>query len=56
MSTRVNAARMRRRYAARLEQVRQEVLAEWDEDVVPPGWRQGFCEGLRVAQVVITKG
>lgn len=57
MAVRVNAYRMARRYVSRLERERQEWLEVPDEELgMEPGWRQGFCEGLRAAQVLIRKG
>lgn len=55
--TRVNARRMLRRYTHRLELERQALLSTSDEELgMDSGWKQGFCEGLRVAQVLIRKG
>jgi len=57
MTVRVNAYRMARRYVSWLERERQEWLEVPDEELgMEPGWRQGFCEGLRAAQVLIRKG
>jgi hypothetical protein len=53
MPSRVNGTRLRRRYTARLERVRQEWLTD---EGIPEGYRDGFCAGLQFAQTLIRKG
>lgn len=53
MGTRVNGNRLRRRYTLRLERARREWQAD---EVMPTGYRDGFCAGLEFAQAVIRKG
>jgi hypothetical protein len=57
MSRRVRPARVTRLHTARLERERREWLAIPEADLSTGNeWRTGFCEGLRIAQILIRKG
>jgi hypothetical protein len=57
MTHRVRVSRLARLHADRLERERREWLDIPEPDLpTDPQWRQGYCEGLRVAQQLIRKG
>jgi hypothetical protein len=44
-------------HTSRLERERREWLAIPDTELpTNPEWRHGYCEGLRIAQLLIRKG
>jgi hypothetical protein len=56
VSRRVRPVVLRQRIVARLERERVRVLTCADEELVVPGWREGYLAGLRVARVIVREG
>lgn len=57
MTRRIRVSRLARMHTSRLERERREWLAIPDTELpTNPEWRQGYCEGLRIAQLLIKKG